>query len=211
MFIYVSNQLPTIARYMIAANHIDYLKERISRYDDQHAYSELFISFYTPLLRFTVSFVKLKEPAEEIVSDIFIGIWEKRKQLDAIANLKVYLYVAAKNRALNYLSRQRRHQVSALEDAEITVDLFYPNPEQLLITAEMVRRVKEAVNQLPPQCRIIFKMVKEDELKYREVAEILGLSIKTVENQLAIALKKIDSSIRFDNTRAVPNSSRPGL
>jgi len=196
---------------MIAAAHIAYLKERISRYDDQHAYSELFISFYNPLLRFTVSLVKSKEPAEEIVSDVFIGIWQNRKQMDGIANLKVYLYVAAKNRALNYLSRQHRHAVTSIEEAEITTDLFYPNPEQLLITAEMVRRIKEAVSQLPPQCRIIFKMVKEDELKYREVAEILGISAKTVENQLSIALKKIDSAIRFDSTKAVPASSRPAI
>jgi len=68
-------------------------------------------------------------------------------------------------------------------------------PEDLMISGEMLQGINRAINELPPQCRLVFKLVKEDGLKYREVAELLHLSLKTVENQMGIALKKIHSSI----------------
>ena len=67
-----------------------------------------------------------------------------------------------------------------------------------MLTAEMMNRVQKAINDLPPRCQLIFKLVKEDGLKYREVAELLQVSIKTVENQMAIAIKKIGLAIHFD-------------
>lgn len=84
---------------------------------------------------------------------------------------------------------------------------IYFNPEQLLITAEMIQRIRQAINQLPARCRLIFKLVKEDELKYREVAEILQLSVKTVEAQMTIALRKIGTVVNFDIQKTV--STRP--
>jgi RNA polymerase sigma-70 factor (family 1) len=196
---------------MIAIAKINYLQERIARYDDQFAYKELFVAFYNPLLLFALSFVKSKEQAEEIVSDVFISIWEKRKRIDSINNLKVYLFVATKNTALNYLSRQNKTVITDIDDVAVELRSIYFDPEQLLITAEMISRIKEAINQLPPKCRIIFKLVKEDELKYREVAEILDISIKTVENQVSIALKKIGSAINFDITRVISSTQGPLL
>jgi RNA polymerase sigma-70 factor (ECF subfamily) len=67
-----------------------------------------------------------------------------------------------------------------------------------MLTAEMMNRVQKAVNDLPPRCQLIFKLVKEDGLKYREVADLLHVSVKTVENQMAIAIKKIGLAIHFD-------------
>jgi len=188
---------------MIATAKITYLQERIARFDDQLAYKELFVQLYNPLLHFAASFVKSKEPAEEIVSDVFMAIWEKRKRIGSISNLKVYLYVAIKNTAINYLARQNKLLTTNIEEMELEAESIYFNPEQLLITAEMSKRVKEIIDQLPPRCKIIFKLVKEDELKYREVAEILNLSVKTIENQLSIALRKIGAAISFDIKRTI--------
>jgi len=78
------------------------------------------------------------------------------------------------------------------------------NPEGLLITAEMKKMIREAVNQLPNRCQLIFKLVKEDELKYREVAELLKISVKTVEAQMTIALRRIGEAVRFDQQRSIP-------
>ena len=72
---------------MIAVANIKYLQEQIARNDDAVAYKELFVSFYNPLLRFAVTLVKSKEQAEEIVSDVFINIWEKRKRIDSITRI----------------------------------------------------------------------------------------------------------------------------
>jgi len=193
---------------MITIEKIQYLQYRISRFEDQQAYKELFTSFHTYLCQFARTFVKAKEPAEEIVSDVFIKIWEKRKGLEKIDNLKLYLYVATRNTAFNYLDKQKRNATHSTEDLPATLTSVYLDPEQLLITADMLALIQKAIDLLPTQCRLIFKLVKEDGLKYREVAEILDISAKTVENQLAIALHKIGTAVNFDIRRTISSQMR---
>jgi RNA polymerase sigma-70 factor (ECF subfamily) len=188
---------------MIVADRILDLQNRIALSDDQSAYKELFTEFYSYLYRFARSFVKSKQIAEEIVSDVFIKIWEKRRELERIANLKVYLYIATRNIALNYLDKQKRSDTNNLESFASGIKSFYFNPEQLMITAEMMKRIQKAIDDLPARCKLVFKLVKEDGLKYREAAEILQISVKTVENQLAIALHKIGHAVSFDIKRSI--------
>ena len=130
---------------------------------------------YTYLLHFAFSLVKMKQPAEEIVSDVFIKIWQKRKELEKIENLKVYLYIATKNTALNYLEKQKRTATDNIDKFTNQFKSIYFDPEQLMITADMVSLIYEAIENLPSKCKIIFKLVKEDNLKYKEVAEILNI------------------------------------
>lgn len=179
------------------------MQQRIARFDDQQAYKELFTALYSALCPFARSIVKAKEPAEEIVSDVFIKVWEKRKELDKIKNLKVYLYVAIRNIAFNYLDKQKRTATSHLEDFHTEFTSVYFDPEQLLITADMLALIQKAIDNLPPKCKMIFKLAKEEGFKYREVAEILDISVKTVENQLAIALCKIGNAVSFDIKRTI--------
>ncbi|KIC92032.1 RNA polymerase sigma-70 factor [Flavihumibacter sp. ZG627] len=191
---------------MIAPGRIQYLQERIARFDDQAAYRELFTAFYPPLTQFAFGFTRSKQSAEEIVSDVFIIIWEKRKRLENISSLKLYLYTATRNTAYNFLSRQNRVLLTDLSEIPVDLKSVHLDPERMLITAEMKKMVQEAILKLPPRCRLIFKLVKEDELKYREVAELLKLSVKTVETQMSIALKRIGEAVRFDIRKAVPAS-----
>jgi RNA polymerase sigma-70 factor (family 1) len=188
----------------MSAGSIKYLQSRIALFGDQKAYKELFTSCYPSLFLFAKSMVKSKESAEEIVSDVFIKIWEKRRELEKIDNLKVYLYVSTRNTALNYLNLQKRTLTNPIEEFQGEFTSIYFDPEQLMITADMLALIKRSIDQLPPKCKIIFKLVKEDGLKYREVAEILEISVKTVENQLAIALQKIGNTVRFDVDKTVP-------
>jgi RNA polymerase sigma-70 factor (family 1) len=192
----------------MTASSIKYLQSRIARFDDQKAYKELFTGLYSSLFLFAKSMIKSKEAAEEIVSDVFIKIWEKRQDLEKIDNLKVYLYVSTRNTALNYLHVQKRNLTNPIEEFHAEFTSIYFDPEQLMITADMLALIKRSIDQLPPKCKIIFKLIKEDGLKYREVAEILEISVKTVENQLAIALQKIGNTVRFDVNKTVPSSVR---
>jgi RNA polymerase sigma-70 factor (ECF subfamily) len=179
------------------------LQRRIALYDDETAYKELFFSFHKPLLQFSNSFVQSTETAEEVVSDVFIGIWERRRQLEEIKNLRVYLYICTKNASLKYLAKQQKNIAITIDDLKVELESPHNNPEQLLLTAEMRNRIQQAVNQLPPRCKIIFKLIKEDGLKYREVAEILNLSVKTVDNQLSTALRKIGNAINIDLRKVI--------
>ncbi len=185
----------------IAAARIRFLQTRIARFEDQQAYKELFLAFYPSLFDFTSGIIKSNPVAEEIISDVFIKIWEKRKDLELIVNIKVYCYVIAKNLSLNYLEKQKRVRTLNIEDYTDSLTDVFIDPELLMITSEMLERIKSAIDELPARCKMIFTLVKEYDFKYKEAAEIMNISVKTVENQLAIALKKISSSINFDLTR----------
>jgi RNA polymerase sigma-70 factor (family 1) len=188
---------------MMKETRIQYLQCRIAHFDDQQAYKELFMGLYSFLFPFAKTLVKAKEPAEEIVSDVFIKVWEKRKGLEKIDNLKVYLYVTTRNIALNYVEKQKRTATHSIEDYTVELSSVYFDPEQLLITADMLALIQKAIDQLPPKCKMVFKLAKEDGLKYREIAEVLNISVKTVENQLAIALHKIGSAVSFDIRKTI--------
>ncbi len=155
------------------------------------AYQRLFELLAPRLQQFACSLVKSKEAAEEIVSDVFIKLWQIRGRLKEINNLQVYLYTITKNFSLNYLTKTQKYPVVHLDEIEVELTLSAANPEELCISAEMITRINETVRQLPPQCRLIFQLVKESGLKYKEVAEILNVSQLTVRNQVAIATRKI--------------------
>jgi RNA polymerase sigma-19 factor, ECF subfamily len=177
--------------------HISELQHRIALHDDQAAYKQLFAVFYKSLLQFGISFVRSHEAAEEIVSDVFIKIWKKRAGLQRIHNLRLYLFISTKNMALNYLRTQKKPLLPA-EHYQVQLQSVYFDPEKLMLTAEMMGRVQKAISHLPHRCQLIFKLVKEDNLKYKEVAELLNLSVKTVENQMTTAFRKIGQAIQFD-------------
>ena len=176
----------------------------ISINSDQAAYRELFILLHARLKQFAYSILKSGEEAEELVSDVFIGIWQKRDQLGKINSPLLYFYTSTKNLALNRLSKQKKQVNLSPEEWLVQVNSVYFDPVQLMLTEEMLRQVRKAVNELPPRCRLIFKLVKEDGLRYKEVAELLQLSIKTVEAQMAIALRRIGKCMHFELKTAVP-------
>jgi RNA polymerase sigma-70 factor (ECF subfamily) len=103
--------------------------------------------------------------------------------------------VSVKHTAFNYLKKSKRVSVINLDEVHCHISETVMNPEESLISAEQVNEIHKAIAALPAKCRLIFKMVKEDGLKYREVATLLNLSSKTIENQMGIALSKIGQSL----------------
>src|SRR5665213_643980 len=189
----------------VAELRIQELQTRISRFDDQQAYKELYISFYPSLFHFIRDMIKSRQIAEEIISDLFMKIWENRKTLEKILNVRVYCFVAAKNLSLNQLEKQKREITYDIDEFAFRItSVMNPDPEQLMISEEMLKRIHQVVETLPSRCRMAFKLVKENGFRYKEAAEILNVSVKTIENQLAIALKKINNSIHFDIHRSIP-------
>jgi RNA polymerase sigma-70 factor (family 1) len=165
--------------------------------DDQAALRDLYHAYSDKLFHFAYAIVHSKETAEEIIEDVFIKVWQKRLHIATIENLTFYLFITTKNISCNYLRKYSRKKNICLD--ELSLPYYYVNvsPEDLLITSETLQSIKNAINQLPPQCRIIFKLIKEDGLKYKDVAALLNLNIKTVENQMGIALKKLHASIEM--------------
>lgn len=177
---------------MINWNQVKDLQQKIGTDHGEQAYKELFLFCFPILVRFAFSYIQTREKAEEIASDVLIGLWYRRLVLDQILDLKLYLYKSTKNTALNYLKKQRRSTIYSLEDSkELWMKTTDATPEQILISAELQQRIQNAIRHLPPKCRLIYKLIKEDGLKYREVADLLQLSVKTIEAQMTIALKRL--------------------
>jgi RNA polymerase sigma-70 factor (family 1) len=171
------------------------LQMRFALYEDMKAYKELYILLFDGLHRFSFSLIKSSEGAEEIVSDVFIKLWQIRDQLNKIENLKVYLYTITKNFSLNYITKNSKNPVVHLEQMNIKTVLEFKSPEDLFISAEAVGNINKVIHSLPPQCKLIFQLVKEEGLKYKEVASVLNISVFTVRNQLAIAIRKIGEAL----------------
>jgi RNA polymerase sigma-70 factor (family 1) len=167
------------------------LQKRIALYDDMKAYRELCEIFFHRLNRTAYAFIKSKEPAEEIVSDVFIKVWQIRAKLGEIDNLSVYLYTVTKNLCLKYITRQYKNPVTSLDIMHFETSIDFNTPEDICISADIIKKIRQALDELPPKCRLILQLVKEDGLRYKEVAEILHISELTVRNQVAIAVKKL--------------------
>ncbi len=182
---------------MYTAEELTYCAQRIASEDCQQSYRRLFHWFYKPLQQFAAAIVRSREQAEEIAADALVNVWRNRRQLPQIGNLRIYLYVSARNIALNYLKKQHRQSTLSLDDMMVEMGPVALNPEQLFISAEMVNRVQLAVHQLPPRCKLIFKLIREDGLKYKEVASILDISVNTIDNQMAIAFRRISQAIHL--------------
>jgi len=167
--------------------------------DDETAFTQLYLHFGKKLTQFALSLVRSKEVAEELVEDVFVKLWSNRHQAASIENIRVYLYVAVKNRSLNALSQKAHDLISAPFDfLDTAVHEFAADPYELMITAEMMQRMHQAVDTLPPRCKMIFKLIREDGLRYKEVAEILNISVNTIDAQMAIAVRKICTVLHID-------------
>jgi RNA polymerase sigma-70 factor (family 1) len=173
---------------------------RIALSEDMKAYKELYLLMFDSLFRFAYTFVKSKQVAQELVSDVFVKLWQIRGQLNTIDNLKPYLFGITKNFSLSYLARASKNLSIQLEDIDLDdIDtesiIDFKSPEDLYISKETVKNVIQAIRSLPPQCQIIFSLVKVEGLKYKEVADLLNISVFTVRNQVAIATKKIEDAL----------------
>ncbi|GAA3982760.1 RNA polymerase sigma-70 factor [Mucilaginibacter dorajii] len=173
------------------------IKELVSfiHNNDEEAFNKLYKLLVKKLVQFAFSFLDDRAICEEIVNDIFVNLWLNRHKLNVVYNPKVYLYVSVKNACLNYNRGNNTFEKRKEELSEIHYEIQSPDPSQLLIGKELTARILNAVNGLPPRCKLVFKMVKEDDLSCNEVADILGLSNKTVFGQLRIALEKLDEAL----------------
>jgi RNA polymerase sigma-70 factor (family 1) len=185
----------------ISHTRIKDLQRRIAVYEDEAAYKELFFLLFNSLTRFATGFVQSKETAEEIVSDLFIKIWNERSRLEVIEDLRLYLFVAVKNNSLRKLKQLQKRDTVSLDELAVEMDSAYPNPEDQVLSAESVKRIELAINNLPNRAKLIFKLAKEDRLKYKDIAEILQISVKTIDHQLAISIKKIASALNISSKK----------
>lgn len=158
---------------------------------DLHSYEKLFRELFKPLCSFALKYVDDLDECRNLVHEIFISVWEKYDTLPVDTNYRSYLFTAVRNRCLNYL--RDRKKLTALETLEEANHAEMPSH---LEAKELEREIELAINSLPEKCRQVFELSRTEGLKYAEIAEKLGLSIKTVEAQMSKALSVLRTHLR---------------
>jgi RNA polymerase sigma-70 factor, ECF subfamily len=155
--------------------------------DIKTAFEALFRKMQPGLVRFAYIHLRDVEDAREVVQEVFINIWDKREQLNFEEELKYYLFRSVKNGCLNFIKKRRLDTVSLEEGLTAAEDARDDGQD----TEQRFKAVMVQINQLPEMCREIFLMSRMEGLSHKEIAEILEIAPKTVENQIGIGLKKI--------------------
>ena len=149
---------------------------------------ELFTLHYRPLCLYAMHFVNDIDQSEDIVQDCFSIVWERLSSDKVqVENIKSYLFSMVRNKSLDYLQDEKRIDTD-ISIAELNDELVQEEVEE---RSEMEARMWTAIDSLPERCRQIFLLNKRDGLKYKEIAEQLGLSVNTVDNQVSKALRLI--------------------
>lgn len=155
---------------------------------NEAAFEQVFKTHFKNLHAYACSILKDDMAAEEMVQNVFFKLWDRSESIHIAGSLAAYLYRAVNNESLNYLKHQKVKEAHALHVAYIS-PAQRDTPSKTLQAKELEARLHKALNELPEQCRTIFQMSRFEELRYREIAERLGLSVKTVEAQMGKALR----------------------
>jgi|WetSurSiteA1Bulk_404760.scaffolds.fasta_scaffold00348_6 RNA polymerase sigma-70 factor, ECF subfamily len=177
-----------------------YLVNAIQKGDYQ-AFKMLFDSYYTGLCRFARGYVGSVETAEDLVSDLFVKIWEQPQIMAATISLKGYLYRSVYNSCINYLTRTRRRFENLDTETMNNLNALMPQsfddvPSMVLQLAELDDEIEKAIGQLPAECGKIFIMSRKEELSHREIAQKLNISENTVKVQIYRALSKLREALK---------------
>jgi len=167
------------------------LQHLVAEKGSTQAFEKLYLIFYKELHLFASRIINSNHIAEEIVSDVFVHLWKKKHELHKIRELRIFLYVSVRNQALTYLDKIRREKTSWIDEYALN---SIPEPlltDEIVDAHETQGRIRQAIERLPAKCKSIYLLVREDGLKYGEAARLLNLSLKTIENQMGIALKKL--------------------
>ena len=182
--------------------NINDLWERITCDSDSKSFEVLFHELNPRLIKFCTLYVHYQQVAEEIVSDVFVKCWMDRAQMKEVLKPETYLFIAVKNHALNYNKRFSTMQIVNIDDHSGGSQLINSgSPEMELEKKELLFQMDQAISSLPKQCGIIFRLVKENGMKYKEVGEILGISHRTVHTQMLRAMKKMTKAMEPYLTR----------
>ncbi|MBN1131921.1 MAG: RNA polymerase sigma-70 factor [Bacteroidales bacterium] len=166
---------------------------------NKHVFEYIFNKYYKALCLCAQKYVRDRHVAEEVVSTVFMRIWERRESINITGSLSSYLYKAVCNESLNYLSSfSYRHKPT--DSIYIYLEDSYSEPGilQELYTEELQKKISRGIESLPERCQYIFYLSRNQGLSHKEISEKLNITVSTVENQIGIALHKLRDFFKTD-------------
>lgn len=162
--------------------------------DDSSVMKDLFQEHYSSTCAAIFKFIKDKNLVEDLAQNVYIRFWEKRHQLNITTSIGAYLNRMAINEALGHIRKYKKikiEEITPMTPAGIT-----ENASQNLLQNELKSQITAAINTLPPKCRMVFKLSRFEELTYKEIAQKMDISVKTVENQMGKALRVMRAQMK---------------
>jgi RNA polymerase sigma-70 factor (ECF subfamily) len=164
--------------------------ERVKHDDSCKSFKIIYRHYYNPLLFFARKFLSNLNEAEEVLSEVFLKLWNKRKDITINSSFQSFLYASVRNKCLDFIRKNSNRKFESQESASHLIS-DTTSPDDLMDSADLFYRIEAEIESLPEKRKEIFKMSRNEGLKYNEIAERLGVSIKTVETQMGRSLKHL--------------------
>ena len=178
-------------------NYLSHILQRIAIHDDQKAFSEFFDCYHSKLIKFASLYVPNYDQAEEIVSEVLIKLLKKRKTLHEIEKFEGYLFTMIKNQSLNYIKQNKKNiNHLSIENAEDFFSTERIDPYEKYLESELRDLLNKAIELLPPKRQMVFKLIKDEGMSQKEVADLIDISVRTVEVHLKLAVKDVRKIIK---------------
>lgn len=163
------------------------------REGNEDAFEKMFFEYYSSLCRFSKGYVGTAEIARDVVQEVFIKIWSNRVNFYIHTSVKAYLFQAVRNRSLNEIQRKKRYQSFEEEYSRELKTKKVPEPDTS--SDDLTKKIWQIVNEMPEKRKVVFTLYREHGLSYKEIADILDIKRKTVENHMGRALNFIRESL----------------
>ncbi len=157
---------------------------------DQHALRFFFDKYYNDLCNYVNLYIHNPSASEDIVQELFIYLWEKREIIKLNTSVKAYLFQASRHKYLNFLRSEKSHH-KIEQEVSVNEEVLVMEGDISRKTLQMEEIISASIEKLPPRCREVYLLHKNEELSYKEIASQMNISVKTVENQMTIALRKL--------------------
>lgn len=181
----------------------EYEKDLVDKicHGDEKAFEKLFFEYYYPLCSFAVKITKSGELARDAVQEVFYKLWRNREGWEIHYSLKIYLYRAVRNQALNLVGIQKnnRQLVESLKEESYSFDHGYFGRDTKKYSEKLIKNIWELVTQMPERRRQVFVLHRRHGLSYKEISAVMAISDKTVENHMGHALQFIRDNIDPDH------------
>lgn len=168
---------------------------------NNQAYKYIYDHHYVLLCKIAYEFLKDDFLAESIVDDIIFHLWEKRDTIEITTSLRSYLVQAVRNRCINYLNLEREKRevrFSVIDQQNEWINSVFPSddyPLARLLENELEQEIRNAINRLPEECKVVFKKSRFEEKRYEQIAEELGISVNTVKYHIKNAISRLSADL----------------